>query len=180
MHGKQQAIDGITGFLRSDEKGLLITGTYQFKKHYLVMAVLDKYFKNANILFRINSMQNIPIDSFTPLKKQPKAGESVKIGNNYYQFDALYSSATWRKSGREFDFAIVYPIDAMFKEHGIEPLVDLRNFKTIDKLFLSTWTDWSEHDYSRFTDYYTAHVIYDAEEDDPAYHKRVLDLPDMR
>jgi len=174
MNGKQQAIDKITEFLKSDEKGILITGTHQFKKHYLVMSLLEKYYKNAHILFRINGMSNITIDSFTPLSKQPKAGEVVKLGNNYYEFDAFTSRGTWSKTSRISDFAIVYPIDAMCRKNNIEPIQELYNFKNIGKIFLCSWTDHDEDDYSIFSDYYKNHVIYDAEEEDMAYHNRVL------
>ena len=34
MNGKQQAIDKITDFMKSDRTGMLITGTHQYKKHY--------------------------------------------------------------------------------------------------------------------------------------------------
>ena len=174
MNGKQQAIDKITEFLKSDENGLLITGTHQYKKHYLIMALLNKHYKNARILFRINSMQNIPNDSFTPLKKQPKAGEVVRIENNYYEFDALTSKATWHKTSREFDFVIVYPVDAMCRNGQIEPIKDVLDYKKIGKIFLCSWTDNQEYNYSIFADYYSTQVVYDAEEDDPAYHNRVL------
>lgn len=174
MNGKKQAIDKITTFFQSDEKGVLITGTHQYKKHYLVMALLDKYYKNARILFRINGMVNISDDNFTPLSKQPKAGEVVKLGNNYYEFDAFTSRSTWNKTSRNFDFAIVYPIDAMCRKNNIEPIEELCKFKSIGKIFLCSWTDHAEYDYSIFSDYVTQHIIYDAEEDDLAYHNRVL------
>lgn len=174
MNGKEQAVDKIIKFIKSDEKGLLITGTHQYKKHYLIMALLNRYYKNAHILFRINSMQHITNDNFTPLKKQPKAGEVVKIENNYYEFDALFSRETWHKTSHEFNFGIVYPIDAMCRDNKIEPVKDMIDFKKIDKLFLCSWTDCPEYDYSIFSKYYTPHVVYDVEEEDPAYHNRML------
>ncbi|GHV18997.1 hypothetical protein FACS18949_07350 [Clostridia bacterium] len=175
MNNKAQAIERITEFLKSDEKGLLITGTHQYKKHRLIMSALNEYYKNANILFRINSLQNLTNDSFIGLKKQPKAGESIKIGNNYYQFDALFNQGTWYKTRGEFDFAIVYPIDALCRDGKTEPIADIIRFKHPKKLFLCSWTDSCEYDYGMLADFYSTHVVYDVEEEDAAYHQRVLD-----
>jgi hypothetical protein len=166
MNGKNQAIDNIIKFLKSDDKGVLLTGTNQFRKHYLVMSLLDKYYKNANVLFRINGMSNIIIDSFTPLSKQPKAGEVVRLGNNNYEFDAFTSRSTWTKTNREFDFAIVYPIDAMCRKHNVEPIDEIYRFKRINKIFLCSWIDRVEYDYSILSDYYQSHIIYDIEKED--------------
>ena len=175
MNGKQQAIDKIIEFLKSDDKGMLITGTNQYKKHYLVMAMLEKHYKNAHILFRINGMMNIADRNFTPFGKQPKAGEVVRLKNNYYVFDAFTSRTTWRKTLKEFDFAIVYPIDYLCRNNNLEPIDELYQFRNIGKTFLCSWTDSKENDYSLLSNYYSMHVIYDAEEEDLAYHNRVLE-----
>lgn len=176
MNGKQQAIDQILDFLKSDEKGLLITGTYQFKKHYLVMALLEKHFKNAKILFRINGMMNIDDDNFTPFKNQPKAGEFHRLKNNYYAFDAFTSKITWRKTLQDYDFAIVYPIDYLCRSGKTEPIEELFQFRNIGKTFFCSWTDSKENDYSLLSDFYSRHVVYDAEEEDISYHNRVLKI----
>lgn len=176
MNGKNDAIIQIKDFLKSDEKGMLITGTNQYNKHVLVMSLLDSMYKNARILFRINSMQNIDNDDFTPLTKRPKAGEMVRVGKNYYVFDASASSRTWNNTTGTFDFAIVYPVDWMCREKKIEPIDELFRYRNIGKAFLCSWTDRTEYDYTLLKKYYSRHVIYDAEEEDPAYHKRVLEL----
>lgn len=175
MNGKEQAIEQVLEFLKTDEKGLLLTGTNQFEKHYLIMRLLNKYYKNARILFRINALQNITTDSFTPLKRKPKAGEKVRLGNNLYEFDSFNSTGTWYKTGNQFDFAIVYPIDSMCREKDSKPIEDLFIHKHIGKTFLCSWTDRKEYDYTLFSKYYSKHVIYDAEEEDLSYHKRVLE-----
>lgn len=176
MNNRAQAAEHILEFLKSPEIGMLITGTHQYKKHRLVMSILDKQYKNKKILFRINGMMNINDSNFTPLKKKPKAGEFVKLGNNCYCFDAFTSSRTWNATIGTFDFAIVYPIDYNCREHKLESLDELHQFRTIGKTFLCSWTDRPEYDYSILSNYYSSHVIFDVEEEDPAYHKRVLEI----
>jgi hypothetical protein len=174
MNGKEQAIAEITEFLQSDEKAILITGTHQFEKHKLVMALLNKYYKNKKILFRVNGMQNITNNDFAGfagVKKTPKSGEQIKIGNNYYTFDS-FNKTTWNRSGNDFDFAILYPIDAVVRDNNDEVIEDLLD-KNIGKLFLVSWTD--NKDNASILKHFNRHIIYDAEEENPAYHQRVLD-----
>lgn len=178
MNGKEQAIEKITEFLQSDEKAMLITGTHQFNKHKLVMALLNKYYKNVKILFRVNGMDNLISENFVGfagIKKTPKSGEVIRVKNNYYVFDSL-NKTTWSKSGSKFDFAILYPTDSAMKGNINEVIEDLMKYKDIGKIFLVSWTDDKKYDYSKISQYYNSHVIYDAEEENPAYHKRVLDI----
>lgn len=175
MNGKDQAIKQIIEFLESDEKCMLITGTHQFEKHKLIMRILNKYYKNAHILFRVNSMDNTTIPSFIGLKKKPAAGTSCKIGDNYYEFDSFNTRATWSKTSRKFDFAIVYPLDALCRSLKKEAIRDLFDYKNISKVFLCSWTDDLSYDYSKFEEFYSRHVIYDSQEEDPEYHQRLLD-----
>ncbi|BAK98111.1 hypothetical protein OBV_09130 [Oscillibacter valericigenes Sjm18-20] len=177
MNGKAQAMQEIEEFFKSEEKGILVTGTHQFKKHIIAMAMIEKCYKNAHVLFRINGLQNITGNSFlgcVGVEKQPKAGEQIRIGHNYYEFDSLFNRGTWSKTSDQFDFAICYPIDALARKKDNEPIENLCRWKRIEKIFLCSWTDGDEYDYPFFSEYYDRHVIYDAEEDDPAYHKRVL------
>ena len=177
MNGKQQAIDKITDFMKSDRTGMLITGTHQYKKHYKVMALINKHYKNAKVLYRINGMANIDDRNFSPLSKRPKAGEIVRLENNYYVFDAFTSRATWSKTmHHDYDFAIVYPIDAICRKGNIEPIQELLQYRKVGKLFLCSWTDHDDYDYTMFSSFFTDHVIYDAEEEDVHYHNRVLGL----
>jgi len=176
MNNKAQATEQILDFLKSSETGMLITGTHQFEKHCLVMSILNRQYKNKKILFRINGMKNIDDNNFTPLKKKPKAGEFVKLGNNYYCFDAFTSSRTWSATNGTYDFAIVYPIDYICREHKMESIQELHQFRTIGKTFLCSWTDRPEYDYSILSGFYSSHVIFDAEEEDSAYHNRVLEI----
>lgn len=177
MNGKQQAMDAVLSFFKSNDKGILITGTHQYKKHILAMAMIDHCYQNAHVLFRINALQNITGESFlgcVGVRKQPKAGEKIRIGRNTYEFDSFSNSGTWHKTGNAFDFAIVYPIDALARNQEIKPIEDMTRFKRIGKLFLCSWTDGENTDYPIFKPYYDSQVVYDAEEEDPAYHYRVL------
>lgn len=178
MSNKETAILQFEEFLKSDDKGVLITGTHQYQKHKLAMAIIEKHFKNANILFRTNALQSITEMEFlgwAGVKKQPKSGEKIKIDNNYYQFDSFNSSNTWHKTDNEIDFAIVYPIDSLLRKKDIKPIQDLFEYKRVKKIILCSWTDNAEYDYSIFSDYFSNHIVYDALEENPEYHKRVLE-----
>ncbi len=175
MNGKQQAVDQIHEFLKSNEKSMLITGTHQYEKHKLIMKILNQYFNNARILFRINGMDNITDNSFIGLSKKPAAGARVELGNNYYEFDSFNTTSTWYKTSNDFNFAILYPIDALCRSLKKESIENLFEQKNIEKIFLCSWTDRVEYDYSRFSEFYSRHVIYDAQEEDPEYHQRVLE-----
>lgn len=178
MYDKEQAIDKITEFLKSDEKAILLTGTHQYKKHKLIMALLNKYYKNAKILFRVNGMDNITNEEFAGfagVKKTPKSGELIKVSNNYYMFDSL-NKTTWSRSSNKFDFAIFYPIDSVMRGNVYDTLDDLTKNKEIGKLFLVSWTDNKNYDYAAISKYYNRHIIYDAESENSAYHKRVIDI----
>lgn len=176
MNGKKQAIENIVDFLKSDEKCMIITGTHQYEKHKLIMKILNKYYKNAHILFRINSMDNITNDAFIGLSKKPTAGTKIKIANNYYEFDSFNTVSTWSRTSSKFDFAILYPIDALCRSTKKEAISNLFEYKNISKIFLCSWTDNLEYDYSKFEDFFSRHIIYDAEEENPEYHQRVLDI----
>lgn len=178
MSNKATVISQFENFLQNDDKGILITGTHQYEKHKLAMAIIDKYYENANILFRINALQSITNRDFlgwAGVKKQPKAGEKIRIGRNFYQFDSFNYSGTWYKTDHKFDLAIIYPIDSLCREKDIKSIQDLYEHKQIEKIILCSWTDKAEYDYSLFNDYFTNHIVYDALEEDPEYHKRVLE-----
>lgn len=178
MNGKEQAKEKIIEFLKSDQKAIVLTGTHQYNKHKLVMAILNKYYKNAKILFRVNGMSNLTNEDFVGfagVKKTPKSGEPIIIGNNYYTFDSI-SRSTWSRSKNEYDFVILYPVDSAIKSNILDILDDLTVHKKIGKVFLVSWTDKKDYNYSELSRYYDQHIIYDAEEEDIAYHKRVLNV----
>ncbi len=176
-NNRKNLLNDIKAFLLSDDKCMLITGTHQYQKHIMVMAALYKYYENAKVLFRTNSIQNVTNREFLGrfISKSPKAGERFRIQNNIYEVDSFNNSGTWYKTSNEFDFAIVYPIDAMTrKDVRLQGIDDLFEYKKIGKIFLVSWTDRSD-DYSLYDKYVDRHSVFDAEEEDLEYHKRVLE-----
>lgn len=179
MNNKEQCYDKIIKFINSSNKCLLIKGTNQYKKHKLVIAIINQLYKDKKILFRINGLENILNNDFlgwTGLKKKVKSGENIKIGNNYYQFDSMVRSNTWSNTDSKFKFAIVYPIDFIIREQKYEVLDNLFNDKEIEKVFLISWTDSERYNYDKIKKYTNSIVIYDAEEEDINYHRRVIKI----
>ncbi len=180
MNGQKDAIKSIGKFLKSDKKCMLITGTHQFKKHILAMYVINKHYKNAKILFRTNIMDNLTNRNYIGkfIDKKPKIAEKFEIDNNIYSADTFQQSSWW-KTDDDFDFAIFYPIDAVLRNSVKPDCIDnLFNEKKINKIFLVSWTDHITDNYSKFEHYIDAKTIYDAEEEDVHYHRRVLGLED--
>lgn len=180
MNTRANAIKDIEEFLKSDKRCMLVTGTHQFNKHILVMAVLDKYNKNARILFRANGVSNA-FDNRNILgqfeNKKHKAGEYFKIHNNYYCVDSFDREDTWWKTNDNYKFAILYPLDAITrKDIKVECIRELLDDKKVDKVFLVSWTDHNEDDLSIYDEFIDAKTVYDAEEEDIHYHRRVLGL----
>lgn len=178
-NNKEQLIKSIEEFLASDEKCMFITGTHQYEKHIAAMAMLNRCMPNSKILFRINAMQNITGDSFLGkyVSKKPKAGEQFRIGKNIYEADSFNTKNSWSKTSHQFDAAILYPVDAIArKDVKIDCIENLFIHKHISKIFLVSWTDHNNYDYSIFDKYVDRCVVYDAEEEDIEYHKRVLDI----
>jgi len=112
-NNKANIIREISDFLDSNEKGLLITGTHQYKKHIAAMYVINEKLKNSRILFRTNAMDMVQNHLKTMVRKKPKAGDPLRIQNNIYEFDAFTSRGTWHKTSSDFSVVIVYPIDAI-------------------------------------------------------------------
>lgn len=177
MDTMKNAMEDIKIFLKNNEKCMLITGTHQYKKHILVMAAIEQTYRNAKVLFRTNAMSNIDDREFLGrfIKKQPKAWERFKVDNNFYYADAFTQRRTWH-CDHDVDFAIVYPIDAIArKDVKLDCIDELFQDRNIKKIFLVSWTDAGKS-YDLFNKYVNRSTIYDAEEEDPAYHKRVLEF----
>lgn len=179
MNNKEECFNKIMEFLNNEDKCILVKGTNQYKKHKLVMSIINKHYKNEKILFRVNGMENIsdnPFLGWTGIKKKVKSGENIKIGNNYYQFDSMNTSNTWFNTDKKFKFAIVYPIDPIIRNKKYEALENLFNNKDLEKIFLISWTDSKKYDYNGLERYTDSIAIYDAEEEDVEYHKRVVEI----
>lgn len=177
-NNKENLLRNIEEFLNSDEKCMFITGTHQYRKHIMVMAALDQLRPKSHVLFRSSTMQNLLNRDFLGrfISKQPKIGQAFRMGNNVYEADTFTNSSSWYKSSREFDFAIFYPIDAIARgDVNIKCIDNLFSSKDIGKIFLVSWTD-RNYDYSIFKKYIDRECVYDAEEEDAEYHKRVIEI----
>ena len=179
MNNKEECYSKIMKFINNDDKCILVKGTNQYKKHKLVMSIINKHYKNEKILFRVNGMENVLNNEFlgwTGIKKKVKSGKNIKIGNNYYQFDSIINSSTWFNTDKKFKFAIVYPIDPIIRNKKYEALENLFNHKELEKTFLISWTDSKKYDYNGLEKYINSIAIYDAEEENIGYHKRVIEI----
>ena len=177
-NGKKQLMQKIEDFIKSDKKCMFITGTHQYQKHLLTIAMLEHLCPGSHVLFRSGGMQTLTDEYFLGqfIEKQPKIGEKYRIGNNIYESDTIYNSGSWHKTSLNFDFAIIYPIDSIAREGKkyLKCIDNLFDFKKVEKVFLISWTD-SKYDYSIFDKYVDASCIYDVEEENLDYHKRVLE-----
>lgn len=174
-NNKANIIKEISDFLDSNEKGMLITGTHQYKKHIAAMHVINEKYMNYHILFRTNGMGMVQTHLKSIVKKTPRAGDLMRIKNNIYEFDAFTSSRTWFKSSDEISVIIVYPIDPIARgDVKLGCIDELYEFKQFDKIIFISWTDNPKNDYSIFDEYVDRKSVYDAEEEDLEYHKRVL------
>jgi hypothetical protein len=115
-------------------------------------------------------MQNV--SDFLGSKRSLKTGERYNLGGNYLYVDSI-NSRTWGNTPRTLDYAVIYPLDSVTKDSGRENIVrDLMINKSIGKLFFVSWTD--NVDFSWTVKFIDCEVIFDAEEEDPDYHQRML------
>lgn len=178
----KNAYEKIISFIESDtEKTILITGTHQYKKHSLVLDILENHYDLKHGLLRSNSLDNIALfleqaGYNVKLNKKFNSGDSYKIGTLSIQFDSIFSVRTWNNTNRDLDFAIIYPMDSFCekdskaKDRLIKDILEERNIR---KVFIVSWTD-TRHEYDWLNGVVDRKVIYDAEEDDIDYHNRVL------
>lgn len=176
MNTRQNATQSILSFLRTDDQFLLLTGTHQYEKHVLVLStIFSNYPAPATILFRASHSNNIQRDlSLVPeltLTKKPKPGDSIIHGEFILYVDTM-NRRTWYSSPSGVDVAILYPIDALGYDEGDDCVQDLIRRKA-KKIFLVSWTDSKNFGW---TDQFNPiRVIFDAAEEDPEYHQRVLE-----
>lgn len=164
MNNNEHVIKEIEEFLNSDTKIALVTGTNQINKHKLVMSFLDNYYKNKYIIFRTNTFEHLTnrdLIGFFGLKKTPKSGEKIRLNNNIYEFDTI-NKITWYRSGKDFDFGIIYPFGIFSKEKS-EAFEQFIKTKKVKKLFLITCQD-RNLDGSILDNYEYKHIVYDIEE----------------
>lgn len=178
MNTREIAYSQLVDFIHSNDKAMLITGTHQFEKHPLVLKAISKEVKSkASILFRANSMQNLGT-IFENNSMSFQTGTGYDLGNHKLYIDTI-NSTSWGNTKRKYDFAILYPLDALFRDTKLYSriLSDLYKEREIKKIFLVSWTDRDNYNYNQLeADHYIQrHVIFDAEEEKPDYHQRMLE-----
>lgn len=172
MNNKTNAINNIEEFLRSEERGMLLTGTHQNKKHTLILAALSELKNKATILFRVNGMDNV--GSFlNNHDRRYETGHGYRLGVGEVYIDSI-NSASWNKTPHHVDYAILYPIDSVCRMKNKDRVISDLLKRVEKKIFFVSWTD--VHDYSWLDPNVDRKVVYDAEEEDPAYHERVIKL----
>ncbi|ARD47549.1 hypothetical protein [Sporosarcina sp. P33] len=181
-NNRKNAVAQIMEFIESnDEKVILLKGTHQYEKHSLVLKLLSESKEFNTGLYRSNSMQNIAM-------QLDHAGYKVKLNQKFTSgrlynlkglriyFDSLFTRSTWSNTAQQLDFAIIYPMDSFcsskndLKEDFLNDILVMKNIK---KKFIVTWTD-IRHDYTWLAPYVDRTVVFDAEEEDPEYHNRVI------
>ncbi|GED55570.1 hypothetical protein EDM54_24260 [Brevibacillus borstelensis] len=176
MNTKETAMKIIVDFLVSEDKCLYVNGTHQFKKHSLVLGCLKDLETPSTILFRTNAMKNLGA-VFGTNGTQFKTGVAYPLGKHKLYFDSL-NPTSQRNTPRNLDYVVVYPIDSACKDKKAKEIIQDVFHLSKQKVFLVSWTD--VFDDSLIREYVDRYVTYDAEEDDPAYHQRVLELHRQR
>jgi len=173
VNTRAKAITELEEFLKSDARCALVTGTNQREKHKLVLSVLSRVKEPSRILFRANGLDMVG-GFFDKPELRVKSGEPLRFGSHRIFFDSL-NKVTWRRSPRMFDFAVLYPLDSACRQRDKECVIeDLMTLRQINKVFLVSWTD--VHDFGWLDQYVDKRIVFDAEEEEPEYHKRMLDL----
>jgi len=175
MNTRKNATQKILSFLQSQEKFLLLTGTYQFQKHVLALTIIfQNYPPPATILFRVNHLDNA-ISFLSPvlnLRKRPKPGIPIEVDSYSLYVDSM-NPKTWWSSPLDVDIAVVYPIDSLDYDSGDNCVQDLIRRKT-KKILLVSCND--DVDFGWVEQFNPVHVVFDAEEEKPDYHKKVLEM----
>ena len=176
MNTKEKATEEILSFLDSDEQVLLMTGTYQNRKHVLAMQLIFSYFPPpATILFRAGHADNFEtyLRPIITLHSRPKTGKSIRIREGYNLYVDTINPKSWQSTPRNIDLAVVYPLDVLDEDNGDDCVQDLLR-RNPRKILLISWTD--NKDFNWVEQFNPRHVIYDAEAERPDYHRRMLEL----
>lgn len=162
----------------SDRKVLLLTGTHQYRKHILALStIFDCYRSPSTVLFRTNHARNAddflaPIIGKSGMAPRVKTGRPMNIAGGYRLFADTINPLSWKSTPSSIDVAVVYPIDSLDYDYGEKCVHDLMR-RDVKKVFLVSWTD-NVDGYGWTNQFDPVHVVYDAKEDDPEYHNRVL------
>lgn len=174
MNNKEQAAEAIRAFLKSDDDALLLTGTHQTEKHALALTlVLSEFPSPASVLFRTDSSQNTKnsLRTVLPLWKKPKPGVPTNFRGDYRLYVDTMNPSSQKKTPRQIDVAVLYPIDPYTTDTGTQSVDDIVD-RGCNKIILVTWTD--NRDISWTNNYDPIRVIYDAEAEKPEYHEKMV------
>ena len=171
MNTRQKAKEQIIDFINSDRRCLLLTGTHMYEKHKLVLSTIGSNEDNKKILFRANALKNL--DTFLNAINNFRTGIPYEFSSNDIYFDS-FDSKTWRNLPYELDYAVIYPVDSMIRQKGVnkKPVTNIFD-KGCKKVFLIGWSE--KVNFSLFDKSVEQKVIFDVEEEDIEYHKRVID-----
>lgn len=173
MNNRFKLKSEIVEFIKSDnEKIMLITGTHQYEKHMEVLRTLNQNVQDGvKVLFRINGADNID-NIFENKLKSAKLNTRIKIGKLRIYIDTI-NRRTWKNE--KYNVSVVYPVDSICRMRDEQRKEIISNIicNTVNKVFVVSWTD--SYDYSWLNEFgIDRTAIFDAEEEDSAYHNRVL------
>lgn len=163
-------------FLASPNRFLLLTGTHQYEKHVIAVSSLLNYRPLLRrVLFRANHASNFEtfLAPLLTLTRKPKTGTPISIRTGQELYVDTINRSSWSSSPPEVDAAILYPIDSLSSRTGDECVQDLIRRKA-SKIMMISWTD--NRDNSWVSQFRPVHVIFDAEEERPDYHERMLEI----
>lgn len=174
MNNRENLKREIIEFVKSDnEKIMLITGTHQYEKHMEVVRTLNENVQDGvKVLFRINGANNID-NIFEGKLKSAKLNTRIKVGKLRLYIDTI-NSRTWKNE--KYNVSVIYPVDSICRMKSAQRKEVISNIisNTVNKVFIVSWTD--SYDYSWLDEFgIDRTVVFDAEEEDTAYHERVID-----
>lgn len=112
----ENAVNQLREFLKSDKENVvLIKGTPQYKKHRLVLALMEQIEGFKRGLFRINGLDNTALfldqaGYKVSLTKRFASGKPYSFHGFDLYFDSLFKQNTWINTPHKLDFALVYPM----------------------------------------------------------------------
>ena len=170
MKNFEQAGIKIYQFLESDRKGLLMTGTNADNKDIIIPLVLNQFYNGKQILIRGYQLMSIYTlwsnalkFGLTKLQNTPQAGKIVNFGKNHCTLDSFSSLTQSKTRKRKYDIAIVLLGTSVEEDKKV--IKELLDNRTIGKLFLVLDYGADANHYAEaLAEYYTDHVVYDAEE----------------
>ena len=175
MNTKEKAITDLIDFLKTEDQVLLFTGTHQNVKHVLAFQAVLLMPNPYTILFRTGNARDYEtyLSSILKFTNRPKSGTKYSLRSGQKLYLDTINSASWSKTPRSIDLAIVYPIDVVDEREGDRIVNDLIGRKA-EKIILVSWTDNKK--YSWAEQFNPRKVIYDAEAERPEYHNEMLKL----